>query len=264
MKRTAIWVTCAALIGCSGVPQALRTSDSLALSVLEPATGNRQRIDLRHWKLTLPDAMASEVQPDRLSKGYQNDSFRVESSGSLLFTAKSDGGSTANAKYPRSELREMINPANKADNWTTDGTHLMTLRQELVSVPPGVRVIVFQIHGVNTDGSNAPPLVKAQWKDSALQFLVKAEAKGGKDILYNVDGNFPLGSTYEGSLKVEHGRLLMTVNGKTYIDDFVARDPAWKSLRYYFKAGNYLQDNSKGDARSVAAVRIHDLAVRHE
>ena len=169
-----------------------RTGGNATLLVYRPKTAAPSaapRIALGHWKLTLPDAQATEIAPKLLEEGWHNENFRVDPDGSLVFTASTDGGATLNAKYPRSELREMIDPADKTRNWTTDGVHLMTLRQQVEKIPPGGRTIVFQIHGINVDGSNAAPLVKAQWRDGGhFEFLVKNEAKGGQDRSYGVDG----------------------------------------------------------------------------
>lgn len=249
---------------CGRLAAALLSATVLA-PVLPPvlAAEPAAAIDLSHWKLTLPDARATEIKPAQLMAGFANDWFQIEPAGSLLFTAVSDGGSTANSHFPRSELREMINPANKADNWACQGVHSMALREQVVQLPPSVGTVVFQIHGINLDGSNAAPLLKVMWRDGKLQLQIKQHAAGGKDTQVDVDGDFPLGSIYDAGVKVEQCRLSVSINGKTYTDEFLARDPAWNALRFYFKAGNYLQNTGTGSARSVAVVRIHQLSVHH-
>ena len=222
-----------------------------------------QTIDLRPWKLQLPDAQASEVLPAELMQGYRSAYFEVEPGGSLLFTAPVGGGTTATAKYTRSELREMLDPADKRHNWTTDGRHTMRLRQEVLEPPRSGRVVVFQIHAIAPDGGAAPPLVKAQWRDNRMEFLVKAMASGGKDIVYEV-ANVPLNKAYDAGLEVNNGQLIMHIQGKTLTDDFVKRDPNCKALRYYFKAGNYPQDKEVGQGRIVSVVRIHALELSHD
>lgn len=220
-----------------------------------------ERIDLRPWKLQLPDAAASEVGPVELASGYKSPHFEVEAGGTLLFTAPVGGGTTRNAKYTRSELREMLDPADKANNWTTYGRHTMSLRQEVVRPPGSGRVVVFQIHAIQPDGGHAPPLVKAQWRDGTLEFLVKARAHGGKDVRYGAKV-VPVGQAYDAALDVHDGRLTMRVDDTTFVHDFATRDPRWLALRYYFKAGNYPQDNKPGPD-NVSVVRIHDLTVKH-
>lgn len=240
-----------------------RTGGNAVLLAYRPATpGAAARIDLRPWKLQLPDASASEVQPAQMMQGFRNEYFEVEPAGSLLFTAPVGGGTTTNAKYTRSELREMLDPGDRARNWTTTGRHLMRLRQEVLLPPNSGRVVVFQIHAVQPDGASAPPLVKAQWQDGRMQFLVKLRATGGEDQVYEAP-DVPLKRAYDASLEVRDGRLLMQINGARFEDDFVRRDPAWQKLRFYFKAGNYPQDKDRADGnRSV--VRIHELKVSHE
>ena len=220
------------------------------------------RIDLGPWKLQLPDASASEVKPAQLVQGFRNEYFEVEPSGSLLFTAPVGGGTTTNAKYTRSELREMLDPNDRARNWTATGTHRMQLSQEVLQPPHSGRVVVFQIHAVQLDGSSAPPLVKAQWHDGRMEFLVKLRAQGGEDRIYVVP-KVPLKRRYDASLEVRDGRLIMEINGTRFEDDFVQRDAGWQQLRYYFKAGNYPQDKDRAEGNQ-SVVRIHKLKVSHE
>jgi poly(beta-D-mannuronate) lyase len=220
-------------------------------------------IDLLPWKLQLPDRRATDVESAQLMRGFRSPYFEIEPGGSLLFTAPVGGGLTATAKYTRSELREMLDPADKARNWPLSGRHAMSLRQEVVQPPQSGRVVVFQIHAIRPDGGAAPPLVKAQWRDNKMQFLVKAQASGGKDIAYEVP-DVPLGKAYDAGLAVQDGRLTMRINGTTLVDDFAQRDPNWQSLRFYFKAGNYPQDKDVGDGRNLSVVRIHSLNVTHE
>ena len=148
----------------------------------------------------MPDRQATEVGPDALMRGYRSPYFEIETGGSLLFTAPVGGGLTATAKYTRSELREMLDPADKARNWALQGRHTMSLRQEVVQAPRSGRVVVFQIHAIQPDGGAAPPLVKAQWRDDKMQFLVKAQATGGKDIVYEVP-DVPLNKAYDAGLR---------------------------------------------------------------
>jgi len=242
-----------------------RTGGNATLLAYRPASTGATApasIDLRSWKLQLPDASASEVEPAQLVQGFRNEYFEVEPSGSLVFTAPVGGGTTKNAMYTRSELRELPDSGDRTRNWTADGKHLMRLRQEVLQAPNSGRVVVFQIHAVQPDGSHAPPLVKAQWHAGRMQFLVKLQASGGQDRIYEV-ADVPLKRSYDASLEVRDGRLLMQINGARFEDDFVRRDPAWQTLRFYFKAGNYPQDKDRADGnRSV--VRIHELKVSHE
>lgn len=253
----AVVMTCLAAIGISHIAASAAEN---SVQVAAKSSG----IDLRNWKLTLPDAKTTEISPAQLLAGFHNQYFSVEANGTLLFTAASDGGSTANSKYPRSELRELLNPDDRTQNWTSQGSHTMHVREAVVQIPQGVAVIVSQIHGVTQSGKNAAPLVKLQWKDEKLQMLVKELAKGGPDIRYDIPGNFQLGTAFDVSLQIHDGRLSMRVNDQLLVDDFVARDPAWADLRFYFKAGNYLQNTGIGDKRNESIVRIYTLDVRHD
>ncbi len=225
----------------------------------------RTAIDLRPWKLQLPDAKASEVMPEALLRGYRDPFFAIEPDGSLLFTAPVGGGTTANARYTRSELREMLDATDKSRNWTVHGKHTLRLRQAVLRAPRSGRVVVFQIHAIQPDGGNkAPPLVKAQWNNGRMEFLVKAQASGGADIRLPASAEVPLGSVYEAGLEVQDGRLTLRFNDITLVDEFLARDPAWAGLRFYFKAGNYPQDADASGGDNLSVVRIHALSVAHE
>src|SRR5689334_23501229 len=81
-----------------------------ALDPGRPPGGN---FDLSHWKLTLPDASASELSAAQLVAGYTNASFFFTGpDGAMVFWCPVTGGTTSGSSYPRSELRELINPSD--------------------------------------------------------------------------------------------------------------------------------------------------------
>src|SRR5206468_4514274 len=103
----------------------------LALNPSLPPSGN---FDLSHWKLTLPvdsngtnTGTAVEVQVSQMVAGYTNASyFYTASDGAMLFWCPVDGATTSGSSYPRSELREMLNPSSTSVNWMGYGTHILS------------------------------------------------------------------------------------------------------------------------------------------
>ncbi|MFT4174025.1 MAG: polysaccharide lyase family 7 protein, partial [Rhodocyclaceae bacterium] len=220
-------------------------------------------IDLARWKLQLP-VDPIDVPTDKLLAGYQDKFFYVDKKdGALVFWCPAaDFSTTANTKYPRSELREMLDARDAAVNWGWRGTHVLNLRGAVMEVSPSGKTIVMQIHAVMPDGKNAPPLVKGQFYKNKLDFLVKNSSAGGKDTHYVFD-DIELGKPYDAQIKVVDGVLTMTVNGQSKTVDFVAQDAGWKDLKYYFKAGNYLQDRQPSGSTAGALVKIYALDTHH-
>src|SRR5277367_1496316 len=117
-----------------------------ALDPSKPPGGN---FDLSHWKLTLPDASVSEIQAAQLVAGYTNASFfYTGSDGAMVFWCPVTGGTTSESSYPRSELREELNPPNDDVNWTGYGSNILSAQCKVLQVPSTGKVIIGQIHSV--------------------------------------------------------------------------------------------------------------------
>ena len=63
-------------------------------------------------------------------------------------------------------------------------------------------------------------------------------------------------------IKVVDGEAIITVNGVTNRHNFLADDPAWATITYYFKAGAYLQDNA-GPETEGGRVSFYQISVTH-
>src|SRR5437867_13232120 len=111
----------------------MASAPAWALDPTKPPSGN---FDLTHWKLTLPvdssgvtNGDAAEIQVSQLSTGYSNALyFYTAPDGAMVFWAPVTGATTSGSTYPRSELREMINPGSSSVNWSGYGTHLLDAR----------------------------------------------------------------------------------------------------------------------------------------
>src|ERR1041384_4894286 len=105
-------------VGKSWLAVLLPVQFSPAVLALDPSVPPGLNFDLSHWYLTLPDANASQISPTNLSSGYTNAAwFYTGPDGAMVFWCPVTGGTTPNSSYPRSELRELINPPDYDANW---------------------------------------------------------------------------------------------------------------------------------------------------
>ena len=64
-------------------------------------------LDLTTWNLSVPtDPSPTTIETPRLNNGYESQYMRRNDDGSLTFWVPVDGSHTADARNPRSELRE--------------------------------------------------------------------------------------------------------------------------------------------------------------
>lgn len=190
-------------------------------------------------------------------RGYTNTSFFYTApDGAMTFYCPTKGGTTRGSSYPRSELRELIDPADDNINWTGNGTHILNARCIVSQLPGTKKVIIGQIHGF---APNARPLVKLQFNDGKVEALVKADGNRDTELSFTRVGlNQPV--TYE--IKVVDGLLSVSVNGSNRTVNFFQSNAGWKINTFYFKAGNYCQDNSKNGSAG-AKVYFYSLSVNH-
>jgi hypothetical protein len=232
------------------------TSAVLSACAIQPAPPG-ERFDLRHWKLTLPDAEASEVQPAELAR-YSSDYFFSTEDGAMVFRAPVSGGSTKNSSYPRSELREMINPDDDNQNWTADGTHVLSATCQVVNMPDQGKIIVGQIHGFQ-----ARPLVKLQWQEGKINALVKRYVDGDNEDIKYTFRSTPGDEAFRYQIRLRDGVLEITVNDESITHNVYSTDSRWRDVGLYFKAGAYVQDNEGNGTAEVGEVHFTDLATSH-
>lgn len=256
-------------------------------------------IDFAHWKVTLPvdednNGKPDEYQPEALVQfRYQTNTaiqpymFDDTSDTSLVFYTI-PGATTANSSYPRTELRELIDPSSARVNWSLEDGGILEGDLKVDSISRDMedtsreyhRSIVMQIHGIISEedmalygfsSNNGPPLIKMYWKDGTIWSHKKSlvdETTEGSDLL-QVDDNIwtdeKVAMGYVGfepfHLKIvaTDGRLEIILNAQetlVYEDISLAK---WPFLNY-FKAGNYLQTTAVG---SFATVKYYDLTITH-
>ena len=216
-----------------------------------PATVPGDLIDLTDWYLTLPTGRTAHpdtVRPPELQR-YNGSWFHLDSLRSgVVFTANAGGVTTAHSKYPRSELREMT--AGKNASWSnTSGTHTMSIRQAVTSLPVAKpEVVTAQIHDGKDD--------VAQIRLEGTRLL--AQYDDGREEV-TLDPQYVLGTPYDVTIVAAGGRVGISYNGTAKVD--IARSGSG----WYFKTGSYIQSNTaKGDrADAVATVVLYGLSVQH-
>ncbi len=231
------------------------------------ASHPQENIDLSHWKLTLPicalglpDSSPLEIPAAQLATGYTNaPCFTTDSLGEIIFWCPVNGITTKGSEYPRTELREVINPANDNVCWGAAGTHILDVRCRVSQVPSSQKVIIGQIHSYS---GKAKPLIKLQFFKNRIEALVKESPTKGKDIKFT----FPevgFDKDFDYQIKLQDGLLSVTVNGTTQAINIFNRAPEWANQTFYFKAGAYAQDN-EGSASEGACVVISRLKTSHQ
>ncbi|MDD0841337.1 polysaccharide lyase family 7 protein [Pseudomonas sp. Gutcm_11s] len=215
--------------------------------------------DLSHWKLTLPDDDASEVDNAELRAGYASRYFHLADNGAMVFVAPAGAGSTKNSDYPRAELRELLDPSDDNRNWSGAGFHQLKASARVLRAPSTQKIIVGQIHGFD-----ARPLIKLQWQKGKLRALIKRHPKGSNEDISHIFAT-PVGNDlFSYSIEVRDGVLAVEVNGERIEHDFYQADPAWRDVTYYFKAGAYVQDDEEDGDEDVGEVQFTQLNVRHD
>ena len=230
----------------------------IPVQALDPAKPPGGNFNLSHWKLTLPDAIASELSPALLMAGATNASFFTGEDGAMVFTCPVTGGKTIGSDYPRCELRELFDPGDDNVNWTGYGTHVINAQCRVTQIPSSKKTIIGQIHSYT---SNALPLVKLQFNKGKVEALVKQSPNSDTDTNLFL-ATAALGDPIVYQIKLEDGLLSVEVNGVNKSVDVFESDPAWTNQTFYFKAGNYCQDNA-GATNEGAMVWFYELNVAH-
>ena len=248
------------------------------------------KIDLTHWKVTLPVGNPTEVAPPEILDYANNDllkTFMYNDSldGSLVFYCY-PGATTTNTSYSRTELREQMVSGSNETNWTFSqgGNMKGTLSVPDISKDKSGnphRVIIMQIHGrltneqrelISAPDNNAPPMLKIYWTDGKVRVKTK-ELKdpemGYPDLLYTDSWTDDDGHTfnqYVGTGKfdlevnVSYDTLRVTLNGTETVEYSGIHIDKWNVFENYFKAGNYL---TTLDAGAYAYVKYYNLDVTH-
>ena len=273
------------------------------LTLFSCATHSQQVevFDLSHWKITLPDGSERNTQWLQ-SGGTVAEQFYFNHDGSMVFRSPNIAGTTANSRYSRSELREMllgVNPRGQTkgvtkNNWVfstsdplvkqqagaVDGTMKATLQVDRVSTTGtsgsvGV-VIIGQIHA-----SDDEPLRLHYRKlpgNNRGSIYFAHETPRGNDTWYDVIGSrkndaqdpvdgIALGEKFGYEIKVRGLELSVSIfrPGKPDVNKTITMHDGYNNDWMYFKAGVYNQNNKDFtvDQSDYVQATFYTLDVSH-
>lgn len=270
------------------------------IQLVDPGTDD-SLIDFSNWKVTLPvdednNGSPDEYLPSQLINGNYKTLNALEGfmyddtdeEGIVFFTQfDPNGATTANSSYPRTELRELINPSNSRENWSLSDGGILKARMQVLEASPNTgtgsltmdRFIMAQIHGIikpsdvdrlNLTSDSAPPLLKMQWRDGnlfAYKKTLEDDSISGDNLITrdsnvwgDISHNFgQVGyDPFDLEIRASTGRLEVIVNGNSHVfqDISLAKWP----FDNYFKAGNYIQTT---DPSGFSKTKIYNLEVTH-
>ena len=272
------------------------------IEITDPDDGNNTAtyadINFTNWKVTLPVDEDNNGSPDEYKpNALVNGGYRtIKSVQPFMFDDTSDSSivfytfpqtSTANSKYSRTELRELIAPSNSRINWSleTGGTlkgklKIIDVSNDKSSSREYHKVIVMQIHGIISisdmtkhgfSSNNGPPLIKMTWIDGDLWVYKKSlvnENTSGDDLLDVsnstwTDEKHNMGTVgfenFEFRITATKGKIELQLNNETpYIYKDISLDK-WP-FENYFKAGNYLNSTA---SEAFSKLKYYSLSVTH-
>ncbi|MDB6051469.1 MAG: alyA 1 [Pseudomonas sp.] len=219
-------------------------------------------IDLATWNLSIPvGSPPATIDTAKLVAGYNGKYFQSEN-GALFFWSPVTGSRTANAIYPRSELRE-TNADGSLRNWlypTSDNLLRATLA--VTQVPSSGRIVIGQIHAYDS----TEPLLKMeyQYKESTKSGTIVAKVrnrfddKEARTIIIAED--VPLNQPFKYIIHLSRtGQLGVSARDANWSSPISA---TWRDKPLYFKAGVYTQDNT-GYTSEGGKATFYNLDINH-
>lgn len=244
-----------------------------AAAVHAAGTAPSDHFDLHHWKLTVPvdraggnRGPATEIQPRDLA-GYSSPWFSMGAGGRTLeFWAPVNGATTSGSHYPRSELRETLNPDNDNITWMLATRSILRAKCKVLQVPESTgKVVVGQIHGFQTK-----PLVKlvyaykASRTSGSLYALIDPTPTATSSVKMMLASKVSLQQAFEYKIEIRHqnGKPLLWMQVDQSPAAVYTIDPAWYSIGLYFKAGVYVQASGSSDTDG-GRVAFYRLTATH-
>ncbi len=203
-------------------------------------------IEFDKWKLTLPTGKPDEIKKD--IEKYKDENFYKTDEG-YVFTARCDGKTTPNSKYPRCELRETT-----PKEWVCGtGTHEMVYSFTVLDCPKNKpQVVIGQIH------DDKDEVVFIRFKKNEC---IEAESFKKKYFLHGAE----LNKRYFIKISsIEKNLIIECYEDKDKITK--VKIPLQKQYKKsYFKVGCYTQANSsQGEPKdSKGSVLLHSCKVEH-
>ncbi|AZD04974.1 polysaccharide lyase family 7 protein [Pseudomonas chlororaphis] len=219
-------------------------------------------IDLATWNLSIPEGSPpATIDTPRLVEGFKDQYFHSDT-GTLFFWSPVTGSRTANAIYPRSELRETYSNGT-LKNWTyPEADNLLYATLAVNQVPSTGKIVIGQIHAYNS----TKPLVKVeyQYKTTTQSGNIVAKVRMHPDDTDSrviiVAENVPLDREFSYLIHLSPGGAL-GVSAAGYQWD-TQLSSTWRDKPLYFKAGVYVQDNT-GYTTEGGKVTFYRLDIDH-
>ncbi|MDA8484937.1 polysaccharide lyase family 7 protein [Pseudomonas resinovorans] len=219
-------------------------------------------IDLSTWNLTLPVGVpAVTIETPLLVGGYQDHYFQSTSTG-VTFWVPVNGTTTANAVYPRSELRETY-ADGELRNWTyPSADNLLSANLAVSQVPSTGKLVIGQIHAF---GSSSPLLkLEYQFKTTSQTANIVAKVRNSPteetSTVISLLSGIPLNQRFSYVIDLSpKGVLSVMVNGSLWSQQL---STAWAPKPLYFKAGVYAQDNT-GYETEAGKATFYSLMIEH-
>jgi hypothetical protein len=201
-----------------------------------------------------------DITPTVLANGYtRSPYFIANATGSgVKMRVYADGGRTsANTQYPRCEFREYKNATTKAA-WTgNSGSHIMSAKQKVISLPSFKQEICMaQVHNASDDTFQ----IRCEGASGSAIWSVKVN---GSDVLPSLMTGYNWGDEVSWRVEMISGTLRVYFNDVLKITQSITG--ALATSGQYFKTGAYLQTNTAqgNSASSYGEIEIRDLVVTH-
>lgn len=226
--------------------------------------------DLVNWRIKLPDEDGTTYSPEELAT-LDNDFFCLSDNGAMVMYAPVAGG-TAGSTYPRTELREMVDPGSSSVGWEVRGSHTLSASTTVTLEPSNGKIVIAQVDSLTDD-----ILAKIQWDNDRIRAQLRqinSDGSSGSYQNYWFDGgatSFPVDTQFDWEVSIDDGVLFVTVDGDTVTHDFTLLSTSspsdYADDEFYFSAGSQPQDNTEevpGGEIEAGEVLFHSLEVTHE
>ena len=220
-------------------------------------------IDLGNWNLSIPvGSPPATIETPRLAQGFKDEYFSSNAA-TLSFWAPVTGSKTANASYPRSELRE-TNSDGTLRNWTYSAAdNILRANLSINQVPSTGKIVIGQIH--NKDSNSPMVKLEYQYKEKSLTGNIVAKVRLHPDDeegeVITLAKGVALNQNFSYQIHLSPGGALgISAAGYNWRSKV---DPSWKTKPLYFKAGAYVQDNT-GYPTEGGKVTFRMLEIHHK
>jgi len=201
-------------------------------------------IDLATWNLSIPEGSPpTTIETSQLVQGFQNQYFHADS-GTVFFWAPVTGATTANAIYPRSELRETYSNGTLRNWLYSAADNKLAATLAVSQVPSSGKVVIGQIHAKDSTS----PLVKLEYQyktysstgNIVAKVRMRPDDESGQVI--TIATGIKLNQSFSYLIHLSPAGVL-TINGAGYQWSSPISS-TWSDKPLYFKAGVYVQDNT--------------------